>query len=53
MVLAFKEYFEGIEQYEQYLDSKRKAKKQIAEDIRQSALNVPQQIPQLKKPLNR
>ena len=36
-----------------YLDSKRKAKKQIAEDIRQSALNVPQQIPQLKKPLNR
>ena len=54
MVLALKEHFQGLEQYQQFLDSKRKAKKQIAEEIKIASLNSsPQTFIQQKKPLIR
>lgn len=37
LVAALKEYFEGQEQYEAYLETKRKAKKALIEDIKIAA----------------
>ena len=37
-VVALKEYYEGIQQYELFIEAKRNAKKMLVEDIKHAAL---------------
>lgn len=48
-VIALKEYYEGVEQYDLFIEAKRSAKKMLVEEIKQSALSINPSPPIFRK----